>query len=173
MSRLEALYGRLLAGLALVACALLFFMMATICADVLLRNLPGSRLAVSWANEASENVVYLIALLTAPWLLRHGRHVRVDIVLRVIPRRAAWICEWLSDFLALAGSALVFVYSARAAWASYQAGSLTIRTLITPEWRWLAPLPAAFALIVIELGFRMRRLWLGERGPRGDAVTAG
>jgi len=173
LDRLEALYGRLLAGFALAGCALLFAMMAVICADVLLRNLPGSRLAISWANEASENIVYLIALLTAPWLLRHGRHVRVDIVLRVIPKRSAWYCEWASDFLALGGCLAVFAYGARAAWASFQAGSLTIRTLITPEWWWLAPLPAAFLLLSIELLFRMRRLALGERAPRGDAVTAG
>ena len=173
MDRLEALYGRLLAGFALAGCALLFAMMAVICADVLLRNLPGSRLAISWANEASENIVYLIALLTAPWLLRHGRHVRVDVILRVIPKRAAWYCEWASDLLALVGCLVVLAYGARAAWASFQAGSLTIRTLITPEWWWLAPLPAAFLLLSIELLFRMRRLALGERAPRGDAVTAG
>ena len=173
MDRLEALYGRLLAGIALAGCLLLFAMMAVICADVLLRNFPGSRLSVSWANEASENVVYLVALLLAPWLLRRGQHVRVDIVLRVIPNHLAWICEWASDLLALACCLAVVNYGAQAAWASFQAGSLTIRTLITPEWWSLAPLPAAFALIAVELLFRMRRLRLGERGPRGDAVSTG
>ena len=36
----------------------------------------------------------------------------------------------------------------------------------------LAPLPAAFALLAVEVLLRMRRLWLGERAPREDAVSA-
>jgi TRAP-type C4-dicarboxylate transport system permease small subunit len=57
--------------------------------------------------------------------------------------------------------------------ASYRAGSLTIKTLVTPEWWLLAALPVAFALLAIEVGFRMRRLHLGARGPRAEAVSAG
>ena len=37
----------------------------------------------------------------------------------------------------------------------------------------LAPLPVAFLLLAIEMGFRMRRLHLGERAPRDDAVSTG
>ena len=32
-------------------------------------------------------MLYLITLLTAPWLLRQGQHIRVDIVLRLVPPR--------------------------------------------------------------------------------------
>ena len=56
-------------------------MMLMICADVLLRNVrivPGL-LGVAWANEVSEYALYLITMLTAPWLLRQGQHIRVDI----------------------------------------------------------------------------------------------
>ena len=44
--------------------------------------------------------------------------------------------------------------------------------LSVPEWWLLAPLPVAFALLAIEILFRMQRLYAGERGPRDDAVTA-
>ena len=40
IGRFSELYGRLLAGLALAGCAVLFFMMLVICADVLLRAWP-------------------------------------------------------------------------------------------------------------------------------------
>ena len=55
---------------------------------------------------------------------------------------------------------------------SYQARAITIKTLITPEWWMLAPLPVAFALLAIEFVFRMRRLGLAERAPRTDSVSA-
>jgi TRAP-type C4-dicarboxylate transport system permease small subunit len=47
-----------------------------------------------------------------------------------------------------------------------------IKVISVPEWWLLAPLPATFALLAIEVLFRMRRLYEGERGPRTDAVTA-
>ena len=174
MERASALYGRLLEALALVACALLFFMMLAICADVLLRNValfPRMR-GVEWANEASEATLYLITMLAAPWLLRRGQHIRVDILLRVIPKRLAWYFEWACDFLALGCCALLMVYGAQSALASKASGSLSIKTLVTPEWWLLAPLPIAFLLLGVEVLFRMRRLYLAERAPREDAVSA-
>jgi TRAP-type transport system small permease protein len=175
MERLSALYGRLLAGLALAACALLFLMMLMICADVLLRNvvlIPGMQ-GLAWSNEVSESMLYLITMLTAPWILRRGQHIRVDIVLVALPKKTAWYCEWVADALALACSIVMMTYGLRATVASYKAGSMAIKTLITPEWWALAPLPVAFALLAIEVLFRMQRLYTGERGPRDDAVSAG
>jgi TRAP-type C4-dicarboxylate transport system permease small subunit len=174
MERASALYGRLLEALALVACALLFFMMLVICADVVLRNValfPRMR-GVEWSNEVSEASLYLITMLAAPWLLCRGRHIRVDILLRAIPKRVAWVCEWICDFLALGCCLLLVVYGAQSALASKAAGALSIKTLVTPEWWLLAPLPIAFLLLGIEVLFRMRRLYLAERAPREDAVSA-
>ena len=98
---LEARFGSLLEGLALLASLALLAMVAIICADVLTRNvaLPGLPRGVAWSNEISELLLYAITLLAAPWLLREGRHIRVDIVLRVLPRRTAYACEWIADVL--------------------------------------------------------------------------
>jgi len=172
---LERTYGRLLDLFALAACALIFAMTLMICADVLLRNarvIPGLA-GLAWSNEISEAMLYLVTLLTAPWLLRRGQHIRVDIVLRAVPPRLGWVFEWIIDFLGLGCCALIAWYSGRAALASYQAGSLSIKTLITPEWWLLGALPVAFTALTLEMLFRMRRLWLAERAPRDDAVSTG
>ncbi|TAN56668.1 MAG: TRAP transporter small permease [Betaproteobacteria bacterium] len=149
-------------------------MTVVICADVLLRNvalIPGVE-GLPWSNELSETTLYLVTMLAAPWLLREGRHIRVDIVLRALPARAAWFCEWLCDVIALACCVCVAIYATRATWESFSQGSITIKTLVLPEWWTLAPLPVAFLLLSVELLFRMRRLWLGPRAPREDAVTS-
>jgi len=175
MDRLEAAYGKLLEALALVACALVFLMTLMICADVLLRNVrvvPGLA-GLEWSNEISEAMLYLITMLTAPWLLRRGRHIRVDVVLRAVPKQVGWIFEWAVDILGLACCSLIAYYGARAALASFKAGSVSIKTLVTPEWWLLSVLPIAFLALSIEMLFRMRRLALGERGPRDDAVSTG
>jgi TRAP-type C4-dicarboxylate transport system permease small subunit len=63
-------------------------------------------------------------------------------------------------------------YGAKAALDSFMSGSLSIKTLILPEWWLLVPMPVAFALLALEFVFRMHRLALAERRPRDDAVSA-
>jgi TRAP-type C4-dicarboxylate transport system permease small subunit len=96
----------------------------------------------------------------------------VDILLQAIPKKLAWALEWVGDLLGLACCLVMSTYGAQATWASYSANSLSIKTLVTPEWWSLAPLPVVFILLSIEMIFRMHRLWLAERGPRSDAVSA-
>ena len=174
MAALSRLYGRFISALALAGCLTLLAMMLVIVADVLLRNLalPGWPKGIEWSNEVSELMLYFMTMCLAPWLLRQGQHIRVDILLQAIPRRLAWTLEWCGDLMGLACCLLLCRYGLQATLASYQAGSLNIKTLVTPEWWSLAPLPIAFALLAIEMVFRMHRLWLGERGPRHDAVSA-
>jgi TRAP-type C4-dicarboxylate transport system permease small subunit len=171
---LEAGFGALIEGLALLASLALLAMVAIICADVLTRNVavPGLPRGIPWSNEISELLLYAITLLAAPWLLREGRHIRVDIVLRALPKRAAYACEWLADALGLASCLWLVWYGSSAAWKSLQSDALSIKTLVMPEWWFLAPLPICFALLAIEFVFRMRRLARAEVGPRDDAVSA-
>lgn len=168
-------YGFLLAGFAAAGAVFLFLMMVVICADVLLRNVPlisGVR-GLAWSNEISESMLYLITLFTAPWLLRRGQHIRVDILLRALPRYAAWLLEFVCDFLAFACSLAMAFYGLKATIVSYQTNAMTIKTLTTPEWWLLIAMPLAFFMLSIELLFRMQRLLEGERGPRDDAVSTG
>jgi TRAP-type C4-dicarboxylate transport system permease small subunit len=173
-ARLEAAYGTLIDALAVIASLLLLAMMLVICADVFTRNVgvPGLPVGIAWSNEISELMLYLITLLAAPWLLRGGRHIRVDIVLRVLPKRLAYACEWIADVLGLACCGWLVWYGGAAAARSHAGHALSIKTLVMPEWWFLAPLPACFVLLAIEFGFRMRRLAAAAAGPRDDAVSA-
>jgi TRAP-type C4-dicarboxylate transport system permease small subunit len=170
MNTLSRAFGRLLDGLMLAACLLLLAMTLIIGADVATRNTGLGGLA--WSNEVSEDILYLITLLAAPWLLRRGQHIRVDILLRALPARVGWLMEWVGDVLGLACSLYFVWYGCKVLAASYGAGSISIKTLVTPEWWLLVPLPVAFALFAIEFVFRMHRLSRAERAPRTDAVSA-
>lgn len=174
IDRLSYLYGRLLGMLALVGCAILMAMMLIIVGDVALRNLPipGLPQGLAWSNEVSELMLYLITMCVAPWLLRQGQHIRVDIMLQVIPARLAWGLEWVGDLVGLVCCLLIAWFGTQAAWSSYVSGAVNIKTLVTPEWWGLAPLPLVFVLLGIEMIFRMIRLLHGPRGPRHDAVSA-
>ena len=170
MDRLARAYGRLLDVLMAAACLLLLTMTLLIGADVIGRNagLGG----IPWSGEVSEDILYLLTLLTAPWLLRQGQHIRVDILLRAVPARLGWLLEWVGDLIGL-GCSLYFVwYGWKVLAASYTSGAISIKTLVTPEWWLLVPLPVAFLLFAVEFVFRMHRLARADRAPRSDAVSA-
>ena len=130
MDRLSEAYGRVLDGLMLVACLLLLAMTLLIGADVVTRNLGLG--GIAWSGEISEDILYLLTLLAAPWLLRRGQHIRVDILLRALPARIGWLLEWFGDVLGLACSLYFVWYGWKVLSASYQAGAITIKTLVTP-----------------------------------------
>jgi TRAP-type C4-dicarboxylate transport system permease small subunit len=170
MLTLSRWYGRLLDGMMTVAGILLLLMTVMIGADVLLRNVGAGGIPPS--NELSEDILYLVTLLAAPGLLRRGQHIRIDIVLQALPQRVGWLLEWVGDVIGLL-CCLIFVwYGAGVAAASFFDGSVSIKTLVLPEWWLLAPMPVAFALLAVEFVFRMHRLVLAERRPREDAVSA-
>jgi len=169
MARLSHWYGRVLDILVVAASILLLIMTVMIGADVISRNAGGG---IAASNELSEDILYLMTLLAAPWVLRQGQHIRVDILLRALPVRIAWVLEWISDIVGLLCCLYFVWYGFLITLASYKAGSVNIKTLVTPEWWTLAPLPVAFALLGIEFLFRMHRLSVSTPGVRDDAVTA-
>lgn len=170
LERLDRGYGRMLDGLAFVACLLTALMVIVICADVAVRGLRLGNLA--WAPEVAEYTLYLATFLAAPWLLRQGQHIRMDMLLRALPSRAAWTIELAMDVVGASICAVLAIGSARVAMASAERGSLVLKILILPEWWVLTPACALFLVMSIEFLFRMRRLWLGPKAVRQEATSA-
>jgi TRAP-type transport system small permease protein len=170
MNRLSAIFGRLFDTLAAVAALVLLAMVVVVTADIVLRNV--TRGGFAWANEVSEYALYLITLLAAPRLLRHGRHIRLDLILVMLPARVAWLIEAGSDIVGFAVSVVLVRYGFAMAHDSWRIGAITIKNLVFAEWWLLAPLPVTFALLAIEFVFRFHRL-LGARTRRVEATSAG
>lgn len=169
VTRLSAGLGRLFAAMAGLAAALLLAMVIVVSGDIVLRNV--ARSGFIWANEVSEIALYLMTLLVAPWLLRRGQHVRLDLVLTMIPPRAGWLLEAIGDTVGIAVCLVMLRYGCAMTFDSWRLGSITIKNLVFPEWWLLAPMPVAFALLAIEFAFRLHRLTGGERKPRTEATS--
>jgi len=170
MAKLSAAYGRLLDALAALAAVTLLAMVVLVTADIVLRN--AGRGGFVWANEVSEYSLYLITLFTAPWLLRRGQHIRLDLVLVMLPERIAWLLDAASDIVGCVVSLVLIRYGFAMVHDSWRIGSITIKNLIFPEWWLLAPLPATFLLLAVEFVFRFHRL-LRDRARRADATSVG
>jgi len=168
MTKLSTAFGRLFDALAGIAALMLLAMVALVTADIVLRDV--GRGGFVWANEVSEYSLYLITLLAAPWLLRRGQHIRIDLFLNLLPERFAWLMEAANDLAGLAVSLLLVRYGVAMTYDSWRIGSITIKNLVFPEWWLLAPLPITFALLAVEFVFRFRRV-LGERTRRHEATS--
>jgi TRAP-type C4-dicarboxylate transport system permease small subunit len=171
MTRLSARLARLFDLLAVAAALILLAMVVLVTADIVLRNT--ARVGFAWANEITEYALYLITLLTAPWLLRRGQHVRIDMALVLVPPRLAWLMEAAADIVGLAASLVLIWYGSVMTAQSARLGSLTIKNLVFPEWWLLWPLPLCFVLIAIEFVFRFHRLMGAPRTRRIEATSVG
>jgi len=164
-------FGRLFDTLAVIAALILLAMVALVTADIVLRNTL--RIGFSWANEVTEYALYLITLFTAPWLLRRGQHVRIDMMLVLVPPRLAWMMEAAADVVGLAASLVLIWYGTIMTVQSARLGSITIKNLVFPEWWLLAPLPICFCLLALEFVFRFNRLMCAPRTRRIEATSVG
>jgi TRAP-type C4-dicarboxylate transport system permease small subunit len=171
MTRLSHWFGKLLDAFAMAAALILLATVMVVTADILLRNIVGN--GFPWANEVSEYALYLMTLMAAPWLLRRGQHVRIDLVLTLVPPRVAWAMEAIADVLGFCVCTVMLRYSFHMAAESHRLGSITIKNLVFPEWWILAPLPVCFALLAIEFAFRFRRLLAGPRSRRVESISVG
>ena len=171
MKRLSDLFGRLFGFLATIAALLLLAMVVVVTADIVLRNV--ARIGFPWANEVTEYALYLTTLLTAPWLLRRGQHVRIDMALVLVPPRLAWTFEAAGDIIGLTASLVLVWFGTVMTAQSARLGSLTIKNLVFPEWWLLAPLPICFALIAVEFVVRFHRLLGAPRERRVEATSVG
>jgi TRAP-type C4-dicarboxylate transport system permease small subunit len=168
VTRLSAAFGRLFDALAVVAALVLLGMVILVTADIVLRNVTTRGFV--WANEVSEYALYVMTLLTGPWLLRKGQHVRLDLVLTAVPQRVAWVMEAAGDILGFVVCLGMIYFGAYMTIDAWQLGSITIKNLIFPEWWLLAPMPVIFTLIAIEFVFRFQRV-LQVRDRRQEATS--
>lgn len=149
MQRLARVHDALILAMAALAAAIIGGMVVLICADVALRNLGQGNLP--WSVELSEYGLYAATLLGAPWVLQLRAHVAMDLVAglvrpalrRALDLTACGLGAAICALLAWKGLDVVLTSQAR--------GAMIMKTLVFPEWWFLALVP--FAMAMLALGF--------------------
>jgi TRAP-type C4-dicarboxylate transport system permease small subunit len=171
MKTFDAGFRRVLELFALVAVVILAGMIVLICADVISRNILNRGIEAS--VELTEYALYLMTLLTAPWLLSRGQHIRIDFLVAAAPFRVGWCMEFLCDVIGVCVMGALVWYGIKISVASHAANSLVWKSLVFPEYWLLVPLPICCAVTAIEFVLRLVRLWTGERKPGATTVALG
>ncbi len=155
LEAIDRFFGRLNNGLGFVVAVSIGLFALSISGDLAMRRLGLGNMP--WLYEMIEYVLYGGVFLAAPWVLREGAHVRVDLLLSALPRKAALHLERALD---VAGAAVCMAL----AWYGWQAGleafvgdSRQFKTLVVHDWWLMAIFTVSLALLAIEFLLRLRR----------------
>lgn len=168
MRALARWYDRITDACGALAAVLVLGVTALIVVDVILRNVV--RAPLGYSVELSEYAMLFLTALTAPWLLKRGEHVRIDLILQRLPHAVGWLCEMVCDLVGLALSALMTYYGVRVAIDSFNAGTKLVKQFTIPEWWILQALPFMFVLLAIGFVLRLRACATGPRRPRVEGA---
>lgn len=112
--------------------------------------------SAAWVLEGSEYAVATATFLGAPWVLYQAAHVRIDLLLSVIPASVGRWLESLVNLLGMVISGTLGYFMWQVAGEYLARGSQVYKAVVFPEW-WAYIFPVlCFTLLVLEFG---RRLW--------------
>ena len=147
-------YRLVLQAFAWIAAVVLGAMALAVTFDVVARNLGWGN--TGWVVELTEYSLPVATLLVAPWLLHRNEHVRLDVVLTLIPKRIAILLERSADVLGILICAVFVWFSVILIFDSARLGSMVVKTLSIPEWWQYALIPVSFSLLAVEFARRLR-----------------
>jgi TRAP-type transport system small permease protein len=155
VQRIAVLHGWVVEGFAYIVGLMFGIGTALIALDVALRNLAGT--GFPWLIDAIEYGLFIGTFLAAPWVLREGAHVRVDIVITTLPAGGAALLETLADLIGLAVCLVLLWYGIKVTLTAQALGSMVLKSIIFPEWWALAVIPLSSLLLAIEFVLRLCR----------------
>ncbi|AJE44887.1 TRAP transporter small permease [Celeribacter indicus] len=148
-------YDRLIVGLGHLPGILILCMAVGVSVDVLMRNLGYGGL--EYTVDAVRYCILFITMSGAAWVLRLGRHVRMDVVVAMLPRRGRVVAEAFVLALSAAVSAVLAWYGVTTVADSYRSGAMLYLSFDIPEWMPLTLVPFGFTLFTLE---SLRGLWI-------------
>lgn len=165
MKALIRAYDLVLYAMALIAGAMLVWLMVAVVAAVLMRN--GGMQPFAWLFTSTEYALLYMTMLGAPWLVREKGHVHIELVTamlppavrRVVSRVVAAGCVLVSGILAYEGLMLLLT--------NLERGDYDVRAYYFPRWILTISFPISFTLMAVEFSrfvFGHEIMHTGEAG---------
>jgi TRAP-type C4-dicarboxylate transport system permease small subunit len=126
-----------------------------------------------WAIEYSTYFQAMVLFAGSGWALRQGAHIRVNLLLALLPRAIGYLLDLLVSVFALGLSSYLTIALVDQALRTISLGSRSYypseTLLVWPQ----GALAAAFILLTLAVAARVTRLLLGDpvEDPRAGPVT--
>ena len=155
---MTALLGAVRAGLRWACLALLFLLIATPLAQIVMRSV--FNVPMSGAEELARYFMICLVFLGAPLVTLWGGQIGMEEFQALIPPRPRW---WLQLTIEVAGI-VFFGFVAVAAAVTIQNNLRNqTATLEMPFWLFMAPLMIGMALLAVETAARLAHTWQRKR----------
>ena len=167
-------FGRMLDALGILVGLVFGAIALLICLDIAFRNVPDllnwigitkgmKPSALPWVTELTEYLMYGAAFIGAPWALRKGAHVRVDVLISGLKPTQARLLDYFIDLVGFAISLVLLVYGFLAVLDAWNTNMVERKTWNFDDWLLLPPIPISGLLLAIEFALRFFRLTGVER----------
>jgi C4-dicarboxylate transporter, DctQ subunit len=133
-----------LAGILLVAAVLI------VSAEIVMRyffNKPQV-----WSVEVCEYILFALAFLGAPWLLKRGGHVSVDVISERLSRKTQNYLGLFACGIGVLISVVITWFSMVAAWDCYKNGIVVTKTLTIGKHYFLFFITVGYLFLLLEFG---------------------
>ena len=150
-----------------IAIAIIPLMALAITFDVILRyvfNAP-----TIWVFDVSGYAMLWLAFLSAPWLVRHHGHIRIEFVTMRLGPRARPRLSVLTSLIGAVTMAVVTWQTASETITAFVSGYLTVGSFQIPRWLVWVVMPVGSLFTVLEF---LRAAWLSLSSLRGDGDPA-
>ena len=145
---LTNIFNRTIDLTVILAGTLLIFSMLSISMGVASRYLLGR--PMGWVVEISEYSLVYITFLIAAWVLKREGHVKVDILVERLKPKPQSVLNIVGSMLAIISCGIIFWYSLRVTWESFQKGYFSPTILEIPKWPVQAVIPLGSFLLFVQ-----------------------
>lgn len=136
-------------------------MTLAICAEVLLRY--GFNSPIRWVVEISEYALLWITFLGAAWVLRHGGHVRVDIMLQYLSPAALRVCGLISSGMGALTTLVLLAFGIEATASAMMRGAFKPTGIDVPTWMIIIVIPVGALLLFFRFARFFAEYWTRQR----------
>ena len=147
-------FTRLTKAMACAAAFIVLLMSIWITYDVLARNFFG--LGSPWFFDLSEYAMVWVTFLGAPWVLLQDRHIRIELLIDVLPRPVQRTLGVAVSVIAIAACLVLMWKSSQAALEYYQSNVMMPRIWRIPRLWPYSIIPVGSLFLVISFLVRLR-----------------
>ncbi|HVQ03176.1 MAG TPA: TRAP transporter small permease [Burkholderiaceae bacterium] len=145
-------------GLRWVCLALLFLLIATPLAQIVMRSV--FNVPMSGAEELARYFMICLVFLGAPLVTLWGGQIAMEEFQALIPARPRW---WLQLLIEVAGIALFLLIAVATAVTIRNNMSNQTATLEMPFWLFMAPLAVGSLMLMVETAAKLAHTWKRKR----------
>ena len=154
------IFDRIIDFMALLAGILLVVAVLIVCWEIGMRYFVHKPLV--WMVEVCEYILFSIAFLGAPWLLKKGGHVSVDVVTEFMGPKNRARMRLLSLTSGILISAIITWFSFETALECYRTGVLVTKTLNVPKHYFLFLICLGYLCLLCEFARQFFRHLIGK-----------